>query len=98
MRIPKLRLPLCALAVLAAGLVAAPGGAQPAALGTPVAWGCGGYNHGQCTVPAGLTRVTALAGGLTHSLALKDDGTVVAMGCGVATTSDSATCLPASPA
>ena len=47
------------------------------------AWGCGGANAlGQCTVPAGLGGVTAVAAGLTHSLALKADGTVVAWGCG----------------
>jgi len=38
-----------------------------------------GYNQfGQTTTPAGLTSVVAVAGGATHSLALKSDGTVVA--------------------
>jgi len=43
-----------------------------------VAWGddyCG-----QASPPAGLTGVTAIAAGWTHSLALKSDGTVVAWG------------------
>jgi hypothetical protein len=35
----------------------------------------------QCNVPSGLSGVTAVAAGLAHSLALKDDGTVVAWGC-----------------
>jgi hypothetical protein len=33
-------------------------------------------------VPSGLSGVTAIAAGLTHSLALRGDGTVVAWGCG----------------
>jgi len=53
--------------------------------GTVVAWGCGdGYDSGQCTVPEGLSDVTAIAAGgwhiESHSLALKSDGTVVAWG------------------
>jgi Regulator of chromosome condensation (RCC1) repeat len=32
-------------------------------------------------VPSGLSRVTAIAAGFRHSLALKSDGTVVAWGC-----------------
>ena len=43
-----------------------------------VAWGDNGY--GQATVPAGLSGVIAVAGGGSHSLALKADGTVVAWG------------------
>jgi hypothetical protein len=51
--------------------------------GTVVAWGCGGGgNWGQCSVPSGLSGVTAIAAGYYHSLALKGDGTVVAWGCG----------------
>ena len=50
--------------------------------GTVVAWGCGTGNYGQCTVPAGLSNVTAIAAAPYHSLALKSDGTVVAWGCG----------------
>src|SRR5450759_3264757 len=34
--------------------------------------------YGQTTIPAGLSGVTAIAGGGNHSLALKSDGTVVA--------------------
>jgi alpha-tubulin suppressor-like RCC1 family protein len=33
-------------------------------------------------VPGGLAGVTAIAAGDSHSLALKNDGTVVAWGCG----------------
>jgi alpha-tubulin suppressor-like RCC1 family protein len=48
-----------------------------------VAWGCNasGGDWGQCSVPNGLTGVTAIAAGGAHSLALKRDGTVVAWGC-----------------
>ena len=62
-----------------------PAGAAPATVtGTVVAWGCGGYAAaGQCTVPSGLTGVTAVSAGTFHSLALKSDGTVVAWGCAV---------------
>ena len=53
-----------------------------AAGGTVVAWGCGGgHDGGQCTVPAGLSDVTAIAAGVDHSLVLKSDGTAVAWGC-----------------
>ncbi|MDB6112916.1 MAG: hypothetical protein JWR69_4666, partial [Pedosphaera sp.] len=42
------------------------------------AWG---YNaSGQCNVPADLTNAIAIAGGESHSLALRSDGTVVAWG------------------
>ena len=36
--------------------------------------------NGQSTVPAGLSQVTAIVAGAHHSLALKEDGTVVAWG------------------
>jgi hypothetical protein len=50
--------------------------------GTVAAWGCGsGPDYGQCSVPSGLSGVTAIAAGSAHSLALKNDGTVVAWGC-----------------
>ena len=39
-------------------------------------------DSGQCSVPIGLSGVTAIAAGFAHSLALKGDGTVVAWGCG----------------
>ena len=43
-----------------------------------VGWG---YNvQGQTTVPASLSNVVAVAGGLGHSLALRADGTVAAWG------------------
>lgn len=46
--------------------------------GTIVAWGNNEY--GQCNVPTNLSNVTAIAAGWCYSLALKDDGTVVAWG------------------
>ena len=46
---------------------------------TPAAWG-GANQYGETTVPAGLTGVTAMAGGSYHSAALRRDGTVVAWG------------------
>jgi hypothetical protein len=39
--------------------------------GTVVAWGCGsGFDHGECTMPGGLSGVSAIAAGDHHSLAL----------------------------
>jgi hypothetical protein len=74
------------LALLALVVSAGPLAAPPALAATPstvVAWGCGGgYDYGQCIVPAGLSGVTAIAAREFHSLALKGDGTVVAWGCG----------------
>src|ERR1035437_5389597 len=52
--------------------------ASPSSPGRVVAWGDGAA--GQTTVPAGLTDVTAIAGGGRHALALKSDGTVAAWG------------------
>jgi hypothetical protein len=71
--------------VLAVGLLFAPGAAQATTTaGKPVAWGCGGVGAwGQCSVPSGLSGVTAIAAGNYYSLALKSDGTVVAWGCGL---------------
>src|SRR5215472_11014367 len=48
------------------------------AAGTVVAWGAN--DAGQTTVPSGTTNVIAVAGGASHSVALKGDGTVVAWG------------------
>jgi Zn-dependent metalloprotease/alpha-tubulin suppressor-like RCC1 family protein len=45
------------------------------------AWGNNAY--GQCGVPASMTNVVAVAGGLYHTLALRDDGTVAAWGAGL---------------
>ncbi len=42
--------------------------------------GWGDNSFGQCTAPAGLTNVVAIAAGEFHSLALRSDGTVVAWG------------------
>ena len=66
---------LVVLAVLAATLPAA---AEVGYLdeGTVAAWGHNGT--GQCTVPAGF--YTHVAGGESHSLALKADGSVAAWG------------------
>lgn len=48
------------------------------AAGTVVAWGAN--DAGQCQTPAGLTGVSAVAAGESHSLALRADGTVAAWG------------------
>ena len=47
-----------------------------------VAWGLGNSstNRGQSDVPKGLSDVVAVAAGMYHSIALKQDGTVVAWG------------------
>jgi Zn-dependent metalloprotease/alpha-tubulin suppressor-like RCC1 family protein len=42
------------------------------------AWGTN--NYGQCSVPASMTNVVAIAGGKWHTLALRDDGTVAGWG------------------
>jgi hypothetical protein len=47
-----------------------------------IAWGCGDVDYGQCTVPAAASGVTAIAAGESHSLALRQDGSVIAWGCG----------------
>jgi alpha-tubulin suppressor-like RCC1 family protein len=64
--------------------------------GSVIAWGCGRYDYGQCDVPASARKgVTAIAAGVYHSLALKQEGgarrgygSVVAWGCGRSATSD----------
>src|SRR5438067_1294484 len=76
---------LVGIAVLSLGLLV-PGGtghARATASGTVVAWGCIGQyaDQGQCSVPSGLSGVTAIAAGEGNGLALKSDGTVVAWGC-----------------
>jgi hypothetical protein len=48
------------------------------AAGTVVAWG--NNDAAQRTVPANLTNITAVAGGVAHSLALKNSGAVVGWG------------------
>ena len=70
------------LVVLSLGLLFASGAAQGTPSGTVTAWGCGGFaQYGQCSVPAGLSGVSAVAAGWYHSLALESDGTVAAWGC-----------------
>jgi len=59
--------------------------------GSVIAWGCGTVtigtlvlsgDFGQCAVPAAAASgVTAIAAGSFHSLALKQDGSVIAWGC-----------------
>ena len=57
--------------MLSVGLPFAPGAAQATVTGTVVAWGCGVSDEfGQCSVPSGLSGVTAVAAGDAHSLAL----------------------------
>ncbi len=53
--------------------------------GTVVAWGDNGgflglFGDGRCAVPAGLGGVVAIAAGGYHTVALQQDGTVVAWG------------------
>ena len=48
------------------------------AAGAVVAWG--DNDSSQCQVPAGSTSVVGVAGGESHSLALKANGTVTAWG------------------
>ena len=57
----------------------AAGGSQSGAEERRDGGGLGKNIYGQATVPAGLTGVAAIAAG-NHSLALKNDGTVVAWG------------------
>ncbi|MEI8290536.1 MAG: M4 family metallopeptidase [Verrucomicrobiota bacterium] len=45
------------------------------------AWG--NNDLGQCSVPASMTNVVAVAGGKWHTLALRDDGTVAGWGAGL---------------
>src|SRR6185437_2336259 len=49
--------------------------------GTVVAWG--NNTNGQCSVPAALSNVVAIAAGSFHSLALTRDGSIVAWGAGL---------------
>src|SRR5687768_16422101 len=68
-------------ATSAAPLGSQPGGqpsAQRGGLGTVAGWGSN--SAGQATVPSGLQHVVAIAGGLSHSLALRADGTVAGWG------------------
>ena len=67
----------CLVSLLSLGSLLAAGAPLPAT-GTVVAWGAN--NFGQTRAPAGLSRVTAIAAGGDHSLALKSDGTVAIWG------------------
>jgi hypothetical protein len=46
--------------------------------GTVIAWGANDAN--QCVIPVGLSNVVAVAGGVSHSLALVNNGGVIAWG------------------
>jgi Regulator of chromosome condensation (RCC1) repeat/PASTA domain len=78
---PLSALRLCALAAFCAAALCTVGVGQATAAGRPVAWGCGAFSFGQCTVPDGLNGVVAISAGEGHSMALKRDGTVVSWGC-----------------
>jgi alpha-tubulin suppressor-like RCC1 family protein len=42
--------------------------------------GWGRNNDGQCSIPMGISNVVEIAGGVSHSVALREDGSVVAWG------------------
>jgi hypothetical protein len=65
------------VAAPSSAVVAEPASVTPTG-GTVIAWGHDG--DGQASPPADLTGVVDVAGGQSHSLALKDDGTVVGWG------------------
>src|SRR6266516_376757 len=77
---PRPPLRLYALAVLSVGLLFASGGAQASPNGSVVAWGCTANNAGQCVVEGVPPRITAIAAGFYHSLALMGNGTVLVWG------------------
>jgi Regulator of chromosome condensation (RCC1) repeat/PASTA domain len=67
------------LVVLVLGLLVMPGAARATPTTKVVAWeSCGGA----CAVPNDLSGVTAVAAGSDFSVGLRNDGTVVAWGCG----------------
>jgi len=78
----KLRLRCCLFALTTASLVGPLPAAAAGAHGV-IAWGCAGIGFNGCAVPAAASSgVTAVAAGAYYSLALKNDGGVVAFGCG----------------
>jgi hypothetical protein len=69
------------LVIVALAIPLALGANSPAKASTVyTVTGWGSNNGGVLDIPAGLTDVTAIAGGGYHSLALKSDGTVVGWG------------------
>ena len=80
---PSRRLRLCVLAVFSVALLFTPGAARAIGSGFVGAWGCTGPNsdYGQCSLPSGLSGVTAISAGDSHNLALMGNGTVIAWGC-----------------
>jgi hypothetical protein len=79
-RTPRLR--FCALVALSLGFLSAASAAQAIASSRVIAWCSPAADAGQCAVPAAASSgVSAIAAGNFHSLALKDDGRVIAWGC-----------------
>ena len=76
--VPVIRVNPCALLIVL--LWSALMGHGQTVAGTVVAWGRNDYN--QAASPPGLTSVVAISVGLSHSLALNSDGTVVGWGTG----------------
>src|ERR671937_309871 len=75
---PRAHIPGCGLVVLSAALLFSAGAAKATPTTRAVAWAsCGGA----CDVPNDLTSVKAIAAGSQYSVALKNDGLVVAWGC-----------------
>ena len=79
-RLPSRMSALLAMLSLALLFIAVPAQSTPG--GTVIALGCGGFDLGQCAVPGDLAGVVDISAATYHSVALKNDGTVIAWGCG----------------